>query len=94
MMVWNLQLSHRGVGEVLVRQGVAVVRQGVAVVRQGVVVHQEPEAEMVGQRVLEEAYQRAGAVANPEQGGFEHSFSCLCVDPCGSPLNRWMRVES
>tara|TARA_B110000483_G_C17848341_1_gene409380 strand:- start:1 stop:291 length:291 start_codon:yes stop_codon:yes gene_type:complete len=33
-------------------------------------------------------------VVNPVQGGLEHSFSCLCADPCGSPLNRWMRVES
>ena len=34
------------------------------------------------------------ALVNQEQGGFEHFFSCLCADPCGSPLNGWMRIES
>lgn len=33
-------------------------------------------------------------VAYPVLEGSERSFSCLCVDPCGSPLNGWKRMES
>jgi hypothetical protein len=40
------------------------------------------------------AYRGVEAMVEPAMVGFEHFFSCLCVDPSGSPLTRWMRVES
>jgi hypothetical protein len=89
MMVWQQEVLHQELEGVLVQQGVVKVHPGLEVEMEVLQVKAKacPVLEGVACPALE-------GVANPAQGGFQYSFSCLCVDPCGSPLNRWMRVES
>jgi hypothetical protein len=105
-VVWLISLptSHR-IRFWLLEQELAHPARVVALAPQGVEV--EPELQGVEVEQVHLAKEEAlvnlrepelaclgEAMVNQAQGGFERLFSCLCADPCGSPLNRWMRVES